>query len=59
MNHEVKHHTVSHFKGLTSGIDPSSEYGRSRTFILQNIVLKIPNLLHKEAKWQFHVNVTV
>ena len=54
---EIKRHTVPHLKALTRSIDHWGRHGHSSTFKLHYTVLKSTILLHKSAKWRFHVTV--
>ena len=56
---EIKRHTVPHLKALTRSIDHWGRHGHSSTFKLHYTVLKSTILLHKSAKWRFHVTVAV
>ena len=59
MLRKVKRRTLSHLKGLTIGLEPLNGHGYGSNFILHHIVLKSTHLLHKQAKRQFHVNVSL
>ena len=57
MPHEVKYHTVPHFKGLTNGLEPSSGHRSGTILHSTKISRKAFILLPKDVKQQFHVNV--
>ena len=40
---QVKHHKVSHWKDMTTDLEPSSGHGHFENFILNCNVLKRPN----------------
>ena len=56
---EIKCHTIPHLKALTPGIEHASGQRRGSSFKQHYTVLKITILIHKRAKWQFHVTVAV
>ena len=41
---EIKHHTVPHLKGLTSGLESSGNSGHGSTFTLHQITLNCTHL---------------
>ena len=56
---EIKCHTIPHLKALTYSIKHTIGKGRGSTFKQRYTVLKSTILLHKRAKWRFHMTVCV
>ena len=59
MPFEEKLRALPHLKALTSGLEPLSGYGHDSTLTYHYTFLKLPVLLHKQAKWRFIVKVAV
>ena len=55
---EIEHHTVPHFKGLKSGLEPLTRCRCGNSFTLHQTT-KVRISLHKQAKQRFHMNVAV
>ena len=50
---EIKRHTVSHLKGLNSGLEPYTSRGHGSNFMGPMLAYKRLILYHREANEQF------